>query len=82
MAYKNRYYVFNCYNCGALYYTRKRIKRKKCLRCGKSFSFEKSKKVKVKLKEKEMIELIKFLKEKKYKSNKFSLNEEIRKLRR
>jgi len=36
------YYFFRCYHCGMWHYTKRFIKMKKCVKCNKSFQFQKS----------------------------------------
>ena len=36
------YYFFRCYKCGQWYYSPKIIKIKKCVKCQRSFQFQKS----------------------------------------
>ncbi len=62
MVYRTRYFFFRCINCGEWYYTTKIIKRKKCVKCHKSFSFEKASKFFQKCSTKEAILLIQHLK--------------------
>lgn len=49
MGYKKEYWFYRCYHCGMWHYSPKRIKRKKCLRCRRSFKFEKATKKKYKI---------------------------------
>jgi len=37
-----KYYFFRCTSCGAWYYTKKRLKTKKCIKCNKTFQFKQS----------------------------------------
>ena len=62
MPYKQRFFFFNCYFCGEIYYSRKILKRKKCLTCKKTFAFAKSIKFKLILTYPQAIYLLKFLK--------------------
>jgi len=59
MVYRTKYFFFRCINCGEWYYATKIIKRKKCIKCHKSFSFEKATKFVQKCSMKEAIQLIK-----------------------
>jgi len=60
---KNLFYFFRCVYCGTWYYTSKRIKRKKCVKCNKSFKFDDSRKLKKKCSTQDAIAIIKHLKE-------------------
>ncbi len=40
--YIRTYYFFRCIWCGQWYYSYKIIKRKKCVKCNRSFQFQKS----------------------------------------
>lgn len=47
--YKKIHYFFNCYHCGAPTYSDRRIKRRKCFKCGKFIIFNKVKKTELKI---------------------------------
>lgn len=59
---KETFYFFQCVHCGSWYYSSKRIKRKKCVKCNKTFRFEHSNKLKKKCSTQEAIIIIKHLK--------------------
>ncbi|MEJ2250336.1 MAG: DUF1922 domain-containing protein [Candidatus Lokiarchaeota archaeon] len=61
---RKKFYFFNCIQCGAWYYTWKKIKTKKCWNCGKSFKFKDAKKFSKLCTTKEAIALSKELKKK------------------
>jgi hypothetical protein len=63
MPYKKKtFWFYRCVHCGSWYYSDKRIERKKCIRCNKSFKFDHAKKFKKKLTLKQAIAAIKKLK--------------------
>lgn len=57
------FYFFRCVHCGCWYYSSKKIKTKKCIKCNKSFKFENAKKMKRQCSLQEAITIIKQLKE-------------------
>lgn len=75
------YWIYQCKNCGKLYYATKRIKRKKCHLCQKSFKFTDCIKSNVNVDSQEIVKLMQHLKERKHKEEYFDLIEELNKLR-
>ncbi len=58
------YYFFRCYHCSTWYYSNKIIKTKKCIKCNRSFQFQKSTKISKQCSMNQAIFFIKRLKEK------------------
>lgn len=58
------FYFFRCYFCGEWFYSKKKIKIKKCWKCNRSFTFQKSIKFSRKCSIKGAIRIIKELKNK------------------
>ncbi|MBY8981908.1 MAG: DUF1922 domain-containing protein [Candidatus Lokiarchaeota archaeon] len=56
------YYFFRCVHCGEWYYTSRRIKRKKCWKCNRTFNFDNSSKFIKKCSLNDAIAIIKVLK--------------------
>jgi DNA-directed RNA polymerase subunit RPC12/RpoP len=79
--YDKVYWIYQCVNCGKLYYSTKRIKRKKCHSCHSSFKFKDSIKSQVHLTSREVIKLLQYLKEQRFKQKHFDLIEELNKFR-
>ena len=63
---KFNYYFFRCYHCGSWYYSKKVIINKKCLKCNRSFGFQKSTKFSKQCSQSEAIAIIKELKKRMY----------------
>jgi hypothetical protein len=63
---KNQYWFYRCVhnNCGKWHYSKKRIKKKKCLKCNRTFKFSHSVKFSQECTRDEAIAIIKHLKEK------------------
>jgi hypothetical protein len=59
---KNKYWFYRCYHCGQYHYSKKRIKRKKCLTCKRTFKFEHSVKFSKTCTRNEAIAIMKYLK--------------------
>ena len=79
--YNKGYWIYQCKNCGKLYYSTKRIKRKKCHACHISFKFRDCIKSKVNLTSREIIKLVQHLKEQRFKQKHFDLIAELNKLK-
>jgi len=62
MVYKKKHYFFQCYYCRAHTYSDRRIKRRKCLKCGRYISFEKVKKTELNINPTEAPKILKYLK--------------------
>ena len=62
MVYLTKYFFYRCVNCGEWFYTFRIIKRKKCFKCQKSFSFKKASNFIQKCSRREAILLIQHLK--------------------
>ena len=58
----HKYYFYQCINCGNWYYSAHEIKRKRCIRCFRSFQFSKSTKFSKKCSLHDAIEVLKQLK--------------------
>jgi len=69
MPLSQKFYFFRCYHCGAWYYTNKIIKSKKCIKCNRSFTFQKSTKFSKVCTQSEAISIIKELKIKSHNEN-------------
>ena len=63
------YYFFRCTFCGMWHYTNRIIKTKKCVKCNRSFQFQKSTKFSKKCSIKGAIAILKELKNKMEKEN-------------
>ncbi len=61
---KSIYYFYKCYHCGSWFYSKGRIKQKKCFFCNKTFQFTKSTKFSKTCSPQEAIAILKKLKEK------------------
>ncbi|MHA1671005.1 MAG: DUF1922 domain-containing protein [Promethearchaeota archaeon] len=57
-----QYFFFRCYHCGEWYYTKRRIKTKKCVRCNRTFQFKISTKISHECSIKEAVLIVKQLK--------------------
>ncbi|TFF97222.1 MAG: hypothetical protein EU547_04890 [Promethearchaeota archaeon] len=79
--YNKAYWIYQCTNCGKLYYSTKRIKRKKCYACHHSFKFSDSVKSQVSVSSREVIKLVQYLKKQRFKQKYFNLIEELNKLK-
>lgn len=60
------HWFFVCYHCGLWYFSKKRIKQKKCVRCNRTFTFNKSLKFKKECSNQEAILIVKKLKEREF----------------
>lgn len=63
------YYFFRCYHCGMWHYTNRFIKTKKCVKCNRSFQFQKSTKFSKQCSMEGAIAILKELKSKMEKEN-------------
>lgn len=62
MSFKRTHYFWQCYHCSAWTYSDRRIKRRKCLKCGRFITFDKVKKTELNINPTEAPTILKYLK--------------------
>ena len=80
MGFKQQHYFFHCYHCGEVFYSTKKIKRKKCLKCRRSFQVNDYKVLKIT--PKHAVQLLQFIKTERGKDKDFNYKIVIKQIKK